>query len=114
MCGKDTVLYTLLDSAKLRFPMDVPASVRRQRVDEVMDIFGLKPVQNNLVEKLSGGQKKRLSISIEFLSNPSLFILDEPEYSVVSSFLLSSFCNLSTVVCGNIISQYTVTTTRYK
>lgn len=79
MCGKDTVLYTLLDAAKLRLPMDVPASVRRQRVDEVMDIFGLKPVQNNLVEKLSGGQKKRLSISIEFLSNPSLFILDEPD-----------------------------------
>ena len=79
MCGKDTVLYTLLDAAKLRLPMDVPASVRRQRVDEVMDIFGLKPVQNNLVEKLSGGQKKRLSISIEFLSNPALFILDEPD-----------------------------------
>ena len=47
--------------------------------DEVMDIFGLKPVQNNLVDKLSGGQKKRLSISIEFISNPSLFILDEPD-----------------------------------
>ena len=79
MCGKDTVLNTLLDAAKLRLPRDVPASVRRQRVDEVMDIFGLKPVQNNLVEKLSGGQKKRLSISMEFISNPSLFILDEPD-----------------------------------
>ncbi len=79
MSGKDTVLYTLLDAAKLRLPRDVPASVRRQRVEEVMKIFGLKPVQNNLVEKLSGGQKKRLSISIEFLSNPSLFILDEPD-----------------------------------
>ncbi len=79
MSGKDTVLSTLLDAAKLRLPQDVPASVRRQRVDEVMDIFGLKPVQNNLVEKLSGGQKKRLSISIEFISNPSLFILDEPD-----------------------------------
>ena len=79
MRGKDTVLYTLLDAAKLRLPREISAKQRRARVDEVMDIFGLKPVQNNLVEKLSGGQKKRLSISIEFLSNPSLFILDEPD-----------------------------------
>ena len=79
MRGKDTVLNTLLDSAKLRLPRDVSARQRRDRVDEVMEIFGLKPVQNNLVEKLSGGQKKRLSIAIEFISNPSLFILDEPD-----------------------------------
>ncbi len=79
MRGKDTVLATLLDAAKLRLPKDVPAVERRKRVDEVMEIFGLTPVKNNLVEKLSGGQKKRLSISMEFISNPSLFILDEPD-----------------------------------
>jgi len=79
MRGKDTVLNTLLDAAKLRLPADVTPAQRRKRVDEVMDIFGLTPVKNNLVEKLSGGQKKRLSISMEFISNPSLFILDEPD-----------------------------------
>ena len=79
MRGKDTVLNTLLDAAKLRLPIEVSAKQRRQRVDEVMEIFGLTPVKNNLVEKLSGGQKKRLSISMEFISNPSLFILDEPD-----------------------------------
>ena len=79
MRGKDTVLNTLLDAAKLRLPKDVSAKQRRERVNEVMNIFGLQPVKNNLVEKLSGGQKKRLSISIEFISNPSLFILDEPD-----------------------------------
>ena len=79
MRGKDTVLSTLLDAAKLRLPKEVPAAERRKRVDEVMEIFGLLPVKSNLVEKLSGGQKKRLSISMEFISNPSLFILDEPD-----------------------------------
>ena len=79
MRGKDTVLNTLLDAAKLRLPRDVGARQRRERVDEVMEIFGLKPVRHNLVDKLSGGQKKRLSISMEFISNPSLFILDEPD-----------------------------------
>ena len=79
MRGKDTVLYTLLDAAKLRLPKEVTPAQRRERVNEVMEIFGLLPVKNNLVEKLSGGQKKRLSISMEFISNPSLFILDEPD-----------------------------------
>jgi len=79
MRGKDTVLHTLLDAAKLRLPKEVSPSQRRDRVNEVMEIFGLLPVKNNLVEKLSGGQKKRLSISMEFISNPSLFILDEPD-----------------------------------
>ncbi len=79
MRGKDTVLRTLQDAAKLRLPRDLSKEMRNRRVDEVMEIFGLVPVKNNLVEKLSGGQKKRLSISIEFLSNPSLFILDEPD-----------------------------------
>ena len=79
MCGKDTVYNTLMDSAKLRLSKDVPLEDRKKRVEEVMEIFGLLPVKNNLVEKLSGGQKKRLSISMEFISNPSLFILDEPD-----------------------------------
>ncbi len=79
MQGKDTVWNTLMDSARLRLPMDVDSEQRKKRVEEVMEIFGLLPVRNNLVEKLSGGQKKRLSISMEFLSNPSLFILDEPD-----------------------------------
>ena len=79
MRGKNTVLNTLMDSAKLRLPIDVPAEDLKSRVDEVMEIFGLTPVQNHLVEKLSGGQKKRLSIGMEMISNPALFILDEPD-----------------------------------
>ena len=79
MRGNDTVLHTLLDAAALRLPKDFTASERRARVDEVMEIFGLVPVKDSLVSKLSGGQRKRLSISMEYLSDPTLFILDEPD-----------------------------------
>ena len=79
MRGKDTVLHTLLDASLLRLPTNVSNADRKARVNEVMEIFGLTPVRDNLVEKLSGGQKKRLSIAMEFISNPSLFILDEPD-----------------------------------
>ena len=79
MRGSDSVLRTLLDAASLRLPKDFSAADRKARVEEVMKIFGLTPVQTNLVSKLSGGQRKRLSIAMEFISNPSLFILDEPD-----------------------------------
>ena len=77
--GKDTVEHTLLDAAKLRLPSSVTAEARRKRVNEVMDMFGLTPSRTHFVEKLSGGQQRRLSIAMELLSNPSLFILDEPD-----------------------------------
>ena len=79
MRGNDTVLRTLTDAAALRLPVDFDAGERRERVDEVMKIFGLEPISGSLVDKLSGGQRKRLSIAMEFISNPTLFILDEPD-----------------------------------
>jgi ABC-type multidrug transport system ATPase subunit len=79
MRSKDKVSSSLADIAKLRLSVDIPKKEYKKRVESVMDTFGLIPVKGNMVEKLSGGQKKRLSISMEFLSNPSLFILDEPD-----------------------------------
>lgn len=77
--GKDTIMHTMDDAALLRLPTNVPEQDRKDRENEVLDIFGLGPSKNNHVEKLSGGQLRRLSISMEFVSNPSLFILDEPD-----------------------------------
>ena len=79
MRGSDTVYRTLMDAAALRLPSAFTKAEREARVEEVMDIFGLTPVKRNLVVKLSGGQRKHLSIAMEFISNPALFILDEPD-----------------------------------
>ncbi len=79
MRGSDSVFRTLTDAASLRLPVGFTKAEREARVEEVMGIFGLTPVRDNLVSKLSGGQRKRLSIAMEFISNPTLFILDEPD-----------------------------------
>ena len=79
MRGSDSVFRTLMDAATLRLPASFTRAEREARVEEVMEIFGLTPVKDNLVVKLSGGQRKRLSIAMEFISNPTLFILDEPD-----------------------------------
>jgi ABC-type multidrug transport system ATPase subunit len=42
-------------------------------------LFGLDNRKDALVSKLSGGQRKRLSICVEYIADPSIFILDEPD-----------------------------------
>lgn len=79
MRGNDTVLRTLADAATLRLPSGISIFERKKRVREVLEEFGLAAISSSLVDKLSGGQRKRLSIAMEFISDPSLFILDEPD-----------------------------------
>ncbi len=79
MRGNDTVEMTLTDAALMRLSKDTSIMERENRIAYMLDQFGLTAVRNNLVEKLSGGQRKRLSIAMEFISDPSLFILDEPD-----------------------------------
>ncbi len=75
----DTVYRTVADSAALRLPVDVSKAEREARVDKVLEDMGLGPVQGSIVAKQSGGQKKRVSIAMEFVSDPFLFVLDEPD-----------------------------------
>lgn len=79
MRGSDTVFRTLMDAATLRLPASFTRAERETRVNEVLEIFGLSHAKRHQVDKLSGGQRKRLSIAMEFISNPTLFILDEPD-----------------------------------
>ncbi len=77
--GNDTVEMTLTDAALMRMSADASIMERENRIANMLDQFGLMTVRNSLVEKLSGGQRKRLSIAMEFISDPFLFILDEPD-----------------------------------
>ena len=75
----DTVLRTISDAAMMRLPVGTTAAERRQKVDAVMDTLGLTAGKDGLVAKKSGGMKKRISIAMELVSDPDLFILDEPD-----------------------------------
>ena len=75
----DTVYKTVADAAALRLPKNMRHSEKKKRIAEVLEKFGLHSIMNSQVGKLSGGQRKRLSIAMELISDPTLFILDEPD-----------------------------------
>jgi ABC transport system ATP-binding/permease protein len=73
-----TVERALYYAAKLRLPSDYTEEQIEQRIKEVLDEVDLTRRRKLLIKKLSGGQRKRVSIALELLANPSVFFLDEP------------------------------------
>ncbi len=63
--------------ARLRLPADMTASERRETVTEELKTLGLIERKDVRVGSLSGGQRKRVSIGVERLTQPGLFFLDE-------------------------------------
>ena len=48
------------------------------RVEEVMDMIGLKEKHNAYVVNLSGGQRQKLALGVALLNDPKILLLDEP------------------------------------
>src|SRR5215217_6630768 len=65
-------------AAQLRLPADTAPAEISQRITRVLEDVEMTPHRDKLVENLSGGQRKRVSIGAELLADPSLFFLDEP------------------------------------
>jgi len=78
----DTVYATLANAAEMKLPKSISEEKREERILSVLNRFGLSREKDSLVSKLSGGQKKRLSIAVEFIADPSLFFLDEPDSGI--------------------------------
>ena len=65
-------------TAKLRLPADTDPAEVESRIGRVLDDVEMSAHRGKRINQLSGGQRKRVSISSELLADPSLFFLDEP------------------------------------
>ena len=77
--GSNTVYNTLINAAEMKLPPQMKKEDTERRVNEVLKTFGLWEVRDHLVSKIAGGQRKRISVAIEYIADPSLFFLDEPD-----------------------------------
>jgi ABC-type multidrug transport system ATPase subunit/pSer/pThr/pTyr-binding forkhead associated (FHA) protein len=73
-----SVKKCLYYSARLRLPDDHDEKEIWARVIEVMKVLDLSERAEVEVHRLSGGQRKRVSLGIELLSKPTLLFMDEP------------------------------------
>nr|QVT92286.1 ABC transporter [Salvia miltiorrhiza] len=78
-----TVFESVLYSAWLRLPQEVKKDTGKMFVEEVMELVELNPIRDSLVglpgvSGLSTEQRKRLTIAVELVANPSIIFMDEP------------------------------------
>jgi ABC-2 type transport system ATP-binding protein len=56
----------------------VPTNIRKQRIEEVLDLIALGDKADQFTKTYSGGMKRRLEIGRGLIHHPKVLILDEP------------------------------------
>lgn len=73
-----TVQETLHYAADLKLSSNVTRIHKTKIVNDIVALLGLEKCAHNQARVLSGGERKRLSIGLELVSNPKLLFFDEP------------------------------------
>ncbi|ROW08907.1 hypothetical protein VMCG_02679 [Cytospora schulzeri] len=96
-----TVRETLHFAAALRLPSFMSKAEKHSRAEEILLKMGLKDCADNLIgnellKGISGGEKRRVTIAVQILTDPRILLLDEPT-SGLDAFTASSIIE---VLCG--------------
>uniref|UniRef100_A0A8D9F7C6 ATP-binding cassette sub-family G member 1 n=1 Tax=Cacopsylla melanoneura TaxID=428564 RepID=A0A8D9F7C6_9HEMI len=73
-----TVQESLMVAAQLKLGVEYSSKAMRSKVDSIADSLSLTSCMTTLTQSLSGGERRRLSIALELLNDPSIIFLDEP------------------------------------
>ncbi|XP_011553589.3 ATP-binding cassette sub-family G member 1 [Plutella xylostella] len=73
-----TVQEAMAIAADLKLGSEMTRTKKRVVVDEIIQMLRLHKARETVTERLSGGERKRVSIALELLNNPPVIFLDEP------------------------------------
>jgi len=59
-------------------PKNLDSHVVEEKVESVLDMFGIKEYKNSPVKNLSGGEQQRVAIARAYINTPKIIIADEP------------------------------------
>ncbi|KAI8118009.1 hypothetical protein FF38_09025 [Lucilia cuprina] len=83
--GNLTVQEAMTVATNLKLSKKFTKAEKMSMIDDILLTLSLSEHRNTLTRNLSGGQKKRLSIALELVSNPPIMFFDEPTSGLDSS-----------------------------
>jgi ABC-type multidrug transport system ATPase subunit len=83
LLGNLTVRENILFSALFSMKSNIPYQIKKQRVEAIINEFGLKRVAESyigtpIMRGISGGEKRRTSIACQLVTIPQVIFIDEP------------------------------------
>eukprot|EP00884_Botryococcus_braunii_P006929 jgi/Botrbrau1/16237/Bobra.0066s0023.1 len=92
-----TVREAIMTSALLKLPQEIPLSEKRRRVDMILEELELTHRANTLIGEdidgtvsgVSGGERRRVSVGIGLVTDPTVIFLDEPTTGLDSDSALT-------------------------
>jgi ABC-type multidrug transport system ATPase subunit len=90
---RDQLTYTAL----LRLPTEMTTADKHMEVDRLLRALRLNKVEDSAIKMISGGEKKRVNIGSELLTNPFVLLLDEPTSGLDSTSAVSLLNLLKTL-----------------
>ena len=86
MVPQDIALYenlSAIDNLKFWGTLyGLSGNLLKSRIDEALEITGLKDRAKNKIKSYSGGMKRRINIAAAFMHHPKLLIMDEPTVGI--------------------------------
>ncbi|CAI9781290.1 unnamed protein product [Fraxinus pennsylvanica] len=103
--GTLTVRETITYSAQLRLPSNITKDEANEIIENTIIEMGLQECADQIignwhVRGISGGEKKRLSIAVEILTQPRILFLDEPTSGLDSASSFFVVQALKNVACS--------------